>query len=134
MLDFSECHFYSPIYKSTDGYSILGNLKLSENVKNITKIKYELYEYNYRGTPGYLIPSRANIGSSLAADGVTYANLITSEDIVKNSDSFEIQGSKLFYISDSYDLGLLLYNIGDGTKVYYFKSIIIYCEEYKLIN
>ena len=77
---------------------------------------------------------QAGIGSSLAADSITYANLITSEDIVKNSDSFEIQGSKLFYISDSYDLGLLLYNIGDGTKVYYFKSIIIYCEEYKLIN
>ena len=41
VLDFSECHFYSPTYRSTDGYSILGNLKLSENVKNITKVKLQ---------------------------------------------------------------------------------------------
>ena len=140
VLDFSECYFYSPTYHDTDGYSILGNLKLNKNVRNITKIKYELYlyEYDHSGNPSYLIPVQAGIGSSLAANGVTYANLITSEDIVKNSDLFEIQDSKLFYISDSYDLGLLLYKFngrdnGQG-KDTYFKSITIYCEEYKLIQ
>ena len=132
VLDFSECYFYSQTYSSTDGYSILGNLKLNQNVRNITKVKYELYEYNHAGTPGYLIPSGANLGSSVAADGVRYRTFVTSEDIVQNPESFEIQDKKLFYISTNYDLGLLLYDCEKNCK--YFKSITIYCEEYKLIN
>ena len=70
--------------------------------------------------------------------GGTYANLITAEYIIQHPDSFEMQDNKLFYSATNYDLGLLLYKFngrdnGKGKDVY-FKSITIYCEEYKLIQ
>ena len=74
-------------------------------------------------------------------DVITFISNIMNkiQSIIKNYFSVILSVSignpvkNLYEISDSYDLGLLLYNVGDG-RVNYFKSITIYCEEYKLIN